>query len=156
MSHTVLWPACKAGCASVSASMSDTAIASTPWDLMQLLYESDFHFPSLCKKNSLPPPSPPTGRTCSQYARSAARTQPLVIPPTSPLHEGKRLPTPAFNLASYHAWYLTPPAARWREETYTKTAIRSSTRLPRPVPKRERLTRASTCHNHSAPQLTPF
>ena len=81
------------------------------------------------------PTSPlPTGRWRPQYAEGAARIHPPATPPTPPLREGQLSPAPAIRLTSYHAWYQTPPAARGREETYKKTAIRSSTRLPRPHP----------------------
>ena len=67
----------------------------------------------------------------AQYEGSAACTQPPAIPPTPPLREGKQSPAPASRLISYHPRYQTTPAARGREETYTKEAIRLSTRLPR-------------------------
>ena len=129
MSHTVLWP----DCASASANMSETALASTPWDLTYLLYASDFNLSLLAVLHRPTPPSP-TGRWRPQYAASAAITHPPAMSPTPTLREGQLAPAPASRLTSYHARYQTPPAARGKEKTYKKTVILSLIRLPRPHP----------------------
>ena len=69
MSHTVLWP----DCASASANMSDTALASTPWDLTYLLYASDFNLPSRRTTSTDAPladrkVAPPIRSECSDYS----------------------------------------------------------------------------------------
>ena len=133
ISHTVLWPGCKAGCTSASAHISDTALASTPGDLTRPLYPSDSHLPSLC--TTLADASPahkkvvhPIRRGCSAYSATGNPANAPTLRRAAAAHACIQMMT------SYHGRYQMPPAARGREDTYTKTSTQSPTRLPRPHP----------------------